>query len=148
MKKLGIVLLMLMSFAVLANAPIETGTFNNKAIYGYDPIAYWTENKAAKGSDEYVFEWRGAQWYFKNQANMDMFIANPEKFAPQYGGYCAFAMADDNLVGIDEDAFTIYQDKLYLNYSKRIAKRWREDKDYFIGEADKFYPLKVDLPES
>jgi hypothetical protein len=68
------------------------------------------------------------------------------KWAPQYGGYCAYAMSDNRLVGIDEDAFTIYQDKLYLNYSMSVSREWNKNKDQFIAEAYGFYPNKVDLP--
>ena len=137
--------LLLASTFALANDPIETGTFNNKAIYGYDTVSYWTENKAVKGEDEIVYTWRGAEWHFSSQENKALFVEDPEKYAPQYGGYCSFAMANDDLVGIDEDAFTIYNGKLYLNYSKRVAKRFNEDIDYFIAEADKNYPNNVDL---
>lgn len=147
MQKLLAVLILLFSANALANDPVETGTFNNKAIYGYDPIAYWTDNKAKKGKEEHVYTWRGAEWYFASADNKNMFVSDPEKYAPQYGGYCAYAMSDNRLVGIDEDAFTIYQDKLYLNYSKSVSKAWNENKDQFIAEADGFYPKKVDLPK-
>lgn len=146
MRLLLVFLLLFTGKAAFANDPIETGTFNNKAIYGYDTVAYWTEEKAQKGTDEHVHTWRGAQWHFVSAENKALFVADPEKYAPQYGGYCAFGMANDKLVGIDEDAFQIYKGKLYLNYSKSVAKRFNEDIDYFIAEADKIYPNKVDLP--
>ena len=140
--------LLLGSSFALANPPVETGTFNNKAIYGYDTVSYWTENKAVKGKDEIVHTWRGAEWHFSSEENKALFVSDPEKYAPQYGGYCAFGLANDKLVSIDEDAFQIYNGKLYLNYSKRVAKRFNEDIDYFIAEADKNYPNKVDLTEN
>lgn len=140
--------LLLFSALAMANPPIETGTFNNKAIYGYDTVAYWTDEKAVKGTDDHVHTWRGAQWHFATSENKALFTANPEKYAPQYGGYCAFGMANDKLVSIDEDAFQIYNGKLYLNYSKRVAKKFNEDIDYFIEEADKIYPTKVELTEN
>lgn len=146
MKKLLITLFAFISFSVFANPPVETGTFNNKAIYGYDPVSYWTLNKPTKGKDEFVFTWRGAEWYFSSEENLNLFKGDPEKYAPQYGGYCAFALANDRLVGIDVDAFTIHNEKLYLNYSKRVAKKWRKDKEEFIKSADENYPNKVDLP--
>lgn len=139
--------MLLTSMAALANDPIETGTFNNKAIYGWDPIGYWKENKAVKGKEEHMFSWRGADWYFASQENLDIFKSDPVKYAPQYGGYCAYAMSDNRLVGIDEDAFTIYNDKLYLNYSMSVSREWNKNKEQFIAEADGFYPKKVDLPK-
>jgi YHS domain-containing protein len=138
--------LMLGAFSgeVFANDPIETGTFNNKAIYGYDTVAYFSQNKPVKGADEITSEWRGAVWHFSSIDNKDLFDASPQKYAPQYGGYCAYAMSKGRFVGIDEEAFTIYKDKLYLNYSKGVAKDWREDKDGFIKLADIEYPANID----
>ena len=147
MKNLFVLLLMFFGATAMANEPIETGTFNNKAIYGYDTVGYWKQNKAVKGSEDHVVTWRGAEWYFASAENKALFEADPEKYAPQYGGYCAFGMANDKLVSIDEDAFKIYKGKLYLNYNQRVAKRFEEDIDYFIAEADKIYPQKVDLPK-
>ena len=145
--RLFVFIALLFSSAVaLANPPVETGTFNNKAIYGYDPMGYWNDNKAVKGKEEFKFSWRGADWYFASQENLDTFKSDPLKWAPQYGGYCAYAMSDNRLVGIDEDAFTIYEGKLYLNYSMSVSREWNKNKVQFIQEADGFYPKKVDLP--
>lgn len=139
--------LVILSAGVLANPPIETGTFNNKAIYGYDTVAYFTQNKAVKGSKRIKTEWQGAEWYFASQEHLAMFLESPDKYAPQYGGYCAYAMSDGRLVGIDEDAFTIVDGKLYLNYSKSVMKEWRSNQSQFIGEADEWYPKLVDAPK-
>ena len=146
MRQLVFITLLITSISAFANAPIETGTFNNKAIYGWDPMGYWNEGKAVKGKEEFTFTWRGAEWFFASQENLDTFKSDPLKWAPQYGGYCAYAMSDNRLVGIDEDAFTVYQDKLYLNYSMSVSREWNKNKDQFIAEADGFYPNKVDLP--
>lgn len=140
-----VTLFVLFTLPAWANPPIETGTFNNLAIYGYDTVAYFTENKAVKGNKKISFEWRGAEWRFSSEENKAMFSADPEKYAPQYGGYCAYAMSDGRLVGIDEDAFTIHEGKLYLNYSKSVMKEWRSNMEQFIKEADALYPTKVDL---
>ena len=146
MKQLTFLLLLISSTIVLADAPVETGTFNNKAIYGYDPIGYWKENKAVKGSKKHQVKWRGADWHFASAENKALFESNPEKYAPQYGGYCAFALAHGRLVGIDENAFEIHDGKLYLNYSMEILERWSKDKAEFIPKSDENYPTLVDLP--
>lgn len=146
MQRLLALTLLMLSFSTLANDPIETGTFNNKAIYGYDTVAYWTQNKPVKGSEDYITQWRGADWYFVSAEHLAMFVADPVKYAPQYGGYCAYAMSNDSFASIDEEAFTIYQDKLYLNYNKRIMKKWQADKDAYIQLANEYYPNKVTLP--
>jgi YHS domain-containing protein len=128
-----------------AEDPIETGSFNNKAIYGYDTVAYFTENKPVEGADKITSEWRGAVWHFSSTTNKTLFEAAPEKYAPQYGGHCAFAMSKGRFVGIDEEAFTIYKGKLYLNYSKGVAQDWRKNKDGFIKLADAEYQANSDL---
>ncbi len=125
--------------------PIETGFFNNDAIYAYDTVAYFTQSKAVKGSEKYQTQWRGALWSFSSQQHLDMFKQEPEKYAPQYGGYCAYAMADGRLVGVDEEAFTIVDGKLYLNYSKSVMEDWREDIPGYVEKADVAYPTLVDL---
>lgn len=145
LKSLTLLFAIILAGPAFAADPIETGTFNNKAIYGYDTVAYFTQNKAVKGDKKITFEWRGAEWHFSSEEHRDMFVANPEKYAPQYGGYCAYAMSDGRLVGIDEDAFTIHEGKLYLNYSKSVMKEWRSNMAQFIQEADALYPTKVDL---
>ncbi|MBO1256821.1 YHS domain protein [Alteromonas sp. 5E99-2] len=135
----------LLSFNVFAKDAIETGTFNNKAIYGYDTVAYFTQNKATKGSEKYTSQWRGADWYFSSAEHKALFDENPEKYAPQYGGYCAYAMAAGNFYGIDPDIFTIDKGKLYLNYSAGVQKKWEKKQAEFIIDADKNYPDLVDL---
>ncbi len=145
LKSLALLFALVVAIPAFAADPIETGTFNNNAIYGYDTVAYFTQNKAVKGNKKINFEWRGAQWHFSTEEHRDMFKADPEKYAPQYGGYCAYAMSDGRLVGIDEDAFTIHEGKLYLNYSKSVMKEWRSNMAQFIQEADELYPTKVDL---
>ncbi len=132
--------------ALAKSAPIETGFFNNDAIYGYDTVAYFTDNKAVKGSKKIQHEWRGAVWSFASEAHRDMFVADPLKYAPQFGGYCAYALADERLVGIDEDAFTIHDGKLYLNYSKGVMEDWRENMLEYIKKAQQNYPKLVELP--
>ena len=139
------ILLIAFSGAVFSKEPIETGTFNNKAIYGYDTVGYFTQNKAVKGEDDITSEWRGAVWHFANAENKAAFDAEPEKFAPQYGGHCAYAMSRGKFVGVDEEAFTIHNGKLYLNYSKGVRKDWLEDPDGFIAKADVHYNEKADL---
>ena len=143
--RLFFILFAAFGFSAFVADPIETGTFNNKAIYGYDTVAYFTENKAVKGKKDVTHSWRGADWHFASEENKALFVANPEKYAPQYGGYCAYAMSDGRLVGIDEDAFTIHEGKLYLNYSMSVMKEWRSNMAQFIKEADALYPTKVDF---
>ena len=135
------------SFSVFAlDDAVNTGRFNSKAIDGFDTVAYFTQNKAVEGDKQYQVTWREAQWHFSNEENKALFSANPEKYAPQYGGWCAYAMSDKGrTVRIDPEAFHLYNGKLYLNYSKSVQKAWLEDKDKNIEEADYFYPIETNV---
>ena len=144
---LGIALIAFVVGAVLAAVPAAARdedpvftTRGNVAIRGYDPVAYFTEEKATEGSREFTHEWQGAIWRFKNAENRDLFAADPEKYAPQYGGYCAWAVSRDYTAATDPDAFTLVNGKLYLNYNAKVMKQWLEDRDGNIESADKNWP--------
>ncbi|MXZ38639.1 MAG: YHS domain-containing protein [Holophagales bacterium] len=112
----------------------------NLAIRGYDPVAYFTEGKAVKGDKDFTLGWQGADWRFASAENRDRFSEDPEKYAPQYGGYCAWAVSRNYTAPTDPDAFTLVDGKLYLNYNKRVMRQWLEDRDANIESADKNWP--------
>jgi YHS domain-containing protein len=116
--------------------PINTGWFSTAAIKGYDSVAYFKEKKAVKGLNSYSHEWGGATWNFSSKENLEAFKTTPEKYAPQYGGYCAYAMKDGKKVNIDPNSFDIKDGKLYLNYSKSVQKKWKAEAPDFIKKAD------------
>lgn len=93
MKKLFALLIMLFSFPTFAADEIYTGIFSNKAVSGYDTVAYFTQGKPVKGDSKWQTEYKGADWYFSSQENLDKFKADPDAYAPQYGGYCAWAIS-------------------------------------------------------
>src|SRR5688572_6266590 len=97
------------------------------AIRGYDPVGYFTAGRPVKGSPQFSHQWRGATWHFASAENRDRFAAAPEKFAPQYGGYCAYGVAQGYAVSIDPAAWTIVDGKLYLNYSLSVRENWNKD---------------------
>ncbi len=118
------------------------GGQGDSAILGYDTVAYFTDNKPVKGSAKFTHEWMGANWRFASQAHLDMFKAAPEKYAPQYGGYCAYGISQDNLVTIEPDKFTIISGKLYLNYDADVQSKWIKDPAGYNKIADaKFQAL-------
>lgn len=134
--------------AQAAEPPINTlrnslfGGRTDTAINGFDTVAYFTVGKPVRGQDGFVTEWMGAKWKFSSQANLDLFKASPEKYAPQYGGYCAYGVAQGNLVKVDPDQFTIREGKLYLNFDADIQARWLKDPAGFNKLADsKFQTL-------
>ncbi|MEI8651987.1 YHS domain-containing (seleno)protein [Pseudoalteromonas sp. Hal273] len=125
---------------------VNTGWFNNTAIKGYDSVAYFTQNKAVKGSDKYTFSYLGANWHFSSEENKTTFAENPKRYAPKYGGWCAYAMADEgNAVGIDPEAFYIHEDKLYLNYSESVQQKWLSNLVPYIVMADGYYPQTTNV---
>jgi YHS domain-containing protein len=110
------------------------------AINGYDTVAYFTSNKAVKGLDNLSTDWKGAKWKFSTAANLELFKANPEKYAPQYGGYCAFGVSQGYLVKVDPEQFTVRENKLYLNYDADVQARWSKDITGYISSADQKFP--------
>lgn len=126
--------------AAHAGSPINTTTFGNLALDGYDAVAYQSDHKAEKGKSDFRTEWHGAKWQFATAGHLQAFKADPERYAPQYGGYCAYAVAKNDLVDIDPEAFTVLDGKLYLNYSKDIQKKWNADRANYIEKADKNWP--------
>lgn len=115
-------------------------TTKSGAIGGYDPVAYFTSNEAVKGKEAFSMEWKGATWFFANEANQAAFEKDPEKYAPQFGGYCAFGVAKGSLYKIDPEAWKIVDEKLYLNYNKGIQKKWEANEAAFISEAETNWP--------
>ena len=110
------------------------------AIRGYDAVAYFTESKPVKGDEQFSLSWNGATWLFSNNKNRESFKTNPEKYAPQYGGYCAFGLSRGYKASTEADAFTIVEGKLFLNYNLAVRAEWNKDQKQYIGKADKNWP--------
>lgn len=119
---------------------IYTGLFSNTAVEGYDVVAYHTAGEPVRGSREFSTEWNGASWRFANQENLDLFLADREAYAPQYGSYCAWAMAEGYAAKGDPQYWRIVEGKLYLNFNQEIQDRWERDIPGFIAAADANYP--------
>lgn len=110
------------------------------AIDGYDPVSYFMGGQPTKGEQAFSCQWQGAMWYFITDENRQLFEANPEKYAPQYGGYCAYAISQGYTAKIDPNAWKIVEDKLYLNYGDDIQAKWEADQDEYIMYADANWP--------
>ena len=129
-----------------AEGVVNASSWTGSAIEGYDPVAYFKEGQPVEGDSAFQHEWMGATWYFANAENRDLFAAEPEKYAPQYGGYCAWAVSQGYTAKIDPQAWTVVDDKLYLNYSKDVQKQWQEDVPGNITKADTNWPkIRADL---
>ncbi|MGB1239458.1 MAG: YHS domain-containing (seleno)protein [Pseudomonadales bacterium] len=110
------------------------------AISGYDPVAYFLQNSAVKGKKQHHYTWKNNSWYFSSADNLAAFKQAPQKYAPQYGGFCAFAAANDKLVKVDPKAWSIVDGKLYLNYSKSVRKKWKKNPTEYIEDANGYWP--------
>ncbi len=119
--------------------PVNT-TRAGVAVKGYDVVAYFTEGRPLKGSRELSHRWQGATWHFASAEHRDLFAADPERYAPQYGGYCAYAVAQGSTAGIDPEAWKIHEGKLYLNLNEGIQKRWLGDVEGYVAKADANWP--------
>ena len=141
MKKLSLLAAGIL-FSVLTVSAQKSAVFeqSGKAIRGYDPVAYFTEAKLVLGKDEFVYNWNNTNWHFASQQNLDSFKVNPEKYAPQYGGYCAYGLSDGHKAPTSPDAWTIVNGKLYLNYNIKVKEYWSKNRDERIEKANKNWP--------
>ena len=110
------------------------------AIDGTDAVAYFTKSKPVTGKSAHTYDWNGATWRFSTAANRDAFAATPQTYAPQYGGYCAWAVSEGYTASTTPKAWKIVDGKLYLNYSRSIQRRWERDIPARIAAADKNWP--------
>jgi len=129
---------------VHAANPVYSGGRERAAIRGYDTVSYFTEGKPVKGLAEYTDTHKGAKWLFSSEKNLKLFKQNPEKYTPQYGGYCAYAVSKGSTASIKPEYFTIHKNKLYLNYSKSVFNKWGKDKDNYIEDANREWPDLID----
>lgn len=134
-KSLPLAAAIVLSSTSLASAA-EIFTTKGVAINGYDPVAYFTEHKPVKGEARYTATHRGAKFRFSSPEHRDLFAANPDRFAPQYGGYCAYGTAKGYKATTEPQAFTVIDDKPYLNYNDSVAKTWKQDIDGYVAKAD------------
>lgn len=109
---------------------------DNAAVNGYDVVSYFREGKAVKGVDEFTVTYKNANWLFASKENAELFKVNPEKYAPQYGGYCAFGCSKGYKAKTSGDAWTIFDGKLYLNYNTGVRETWNKDQQNYIKKAD------------
>ncbi len=126
--------------AQAADDLVYTGLFSNTAVGGYDAVSYHTVGEPVRGSRDFETEWNGASWRFSSQENLDLFLADPAAYAPQYGGYCAWAMAQGYAAKGDPSIWSIVDGKLYLNFDRTVQIRWQEDIPGHIERANANYP--------
>ncbi len=146
MKKLSILIYFLILSVGLSAQENKIFQTKDGAISGYDAVAYFTENKPVKGNINNVYEYEGAKWYFISKENLNKFKANPNKYKPEYGGYCAYGYADGDghAAPTSPDAFSVVNNKLYLNYNTDVKNAWSKNQPALIKKADENYKKAKD----
>jgi hypothetical protein len=137
---LGLGLAVLSALAPLHAGPALNTNWRGLAAQGYDVVAYFTDARPTEGKADFTHEWAGAKWRFANAAHRDLFAATPEKYAPQFGGFCAWAVSQGYTANIDPEAWRIVDGKLYLNYDLDIQKKWETDIPGNIAKASTNWP--------
>jgi YHS domain-containing protein len=140
----GVMFAGLLGSAVAGSSAIPVAPVNTAdgiALKGYDPVAYFTDGHPTKGEDQYSFQWKGVTYRFASAENLQRFKAEPEKYVPQYGGYCAYAMSLDRIADIDPYRWAIVGGKLYLNNGFIAQDLWSLNKSGNITSADRNWPL-------
>ena len=123
-----------------AEPEIFTDDATSAAVSGYDAVSYFNASGPQKGDAKFMTEWKGTKWQFSSAENLAAFQATPEKFAPQYGGYCAFAVSKGSTAPGDPLAWTVHDNKLYLNLSAGVQKMWQKDIPGNIISANANWP--------
>jgi len=145
--------LMIVAAAMTATcSTAETVALNTdksgSALRGYDAVAYFAVSNAVKGDAKYAYVWNGAKWLFSSEENMKKFMSDPEAFAPQFGGYCAYAVSEGYTADADPEAWKVVDGKLYLNYNLEVQKTWETNEAERIENGKKnWQQFKTKKPE-
>lgn len=126
--------------AQAAQPEINVGGYSKHAIHGHDPVAYFKAGKPVEGQADFELTYKGAKWLFASAENRDLFKADPQSYAPQYGGHCAYAASRGYIADADPVAWRIYNGKLYLNYNLQVKRLWENDVDGNIVKGDANWP--------
>lgn len=121
-------------------APVYTAPGSDLAVSGHDPVAYFREGRPVEGRADLEYVWQGAVWRFSDEDSLAAFRDGPETYAPRYGGYCAWAVAEGYTASADPEAWRIVDGRLYLNYSRSVQARWERDVPGNIERGDANWP--------
>ena len=138
MKKIAIITLLTSLIFTRINAQeAEIYSSGGQALKGFDPVAYFKTAKPVKGKKEFSYQWKNATWLFSTKENLKDFIQDPEKYSPQYGGYCAYGASQGHKAPVDPKTWAVINNKLYFNYNPEVQKLWNKDKENLIIVANK-----------
>jgi len=142
MKQLMLLFSFFMAFGSVQSQKSEIYTKDGKAIQGYDVVAFYLQQKPVMGDSLIKTSWKDADWYFSSESNLKLFNLNPEKYAPQFGGYCAYGCSDGNghKAPTKIETWTIVNEKLYFNYNLKVQEFWKKNQSALIEKAEKNWP--------
>jgi len=126
--------------AFAKEAAIYSEVPGGPALSGYDPVGYFLDGKPVKGNSQISATYSGVTWYFASVAHKTTFEANPAKYAPQYGGYCAYAVSQGHTASADPTTGKVVNGKLYVNYNHAVAALWSLDRPGYISKANAHWP--------
>ena len=141
-----IVAILLLITSVAKAQKSEIFISGGKAIKGYDPVDFFKESKPVKGSESISFQYKDATWLFSSSENLESFKKSPEKYAPQYGGYCAYGTADGHKAPTQTETWAVVDGKLYFNYNTKVKESWEKQQSALIEKANVQWPLIKDKP--
>lgn len=133
-------MLTLLAATAHAAGPVHTGWLSDVAVDGHDVVAYFTRGEPVEGSAEHSTEWNGAEWRFASAEHLERFRADPQRYAPAYGGFCAYAVAEGYTAAGDPAHWAIHDDRLYLNYNGEVQRQWEADRERYIAAANHNWP--------
>lgn len=137
-------LMLLPMIPAMAAGPVFTGDTDEVALEGHDVVAYFTEGRPMQGSPEHSHRWQGAVWQFASEQHLDLFRENPERYAPAYGGHCAWGVANGRKLASSPEHWVIHDGRLYLNLNEEVQGSWKEALESNIREANNLWPDQVD----
>ncbi len=142
---------MLISILILSGCTTDHNkvyTTRNGAIDGYDVVAFFTDNKPVKGVSQFSCVYQGSNWYFSDKHHLNMFLNDPQKYAPAFGGYCAYGVAEGKRNPGNQNAWSIVNGKLYLNYNQELKNQWYKRRQEFIRQAERNWQEMDSIRES
>lgn len=132
------------NFASAANKTLVNIDKTGLGLKGYDPVAYFTENRPVKGDPQFVSTYNGVRYQFASAADKNAFDANPSKYEPQFGGFCAYAASEGHTAKIEPDAFEVLNGRLLLQYDRDIRERFDKEPQGRLKKADSNWPAIVE----
>jgi YHS domain-containing protein len=132
------------ALAAAGRQPAVNVSKNGLAMNGYDAVAYVTDGRPVEGSPQFETKWNGVLWRFASAAHRDAFFENPERYAPQFGGYCAYAVSQGHTANGDPRVWKIVDGRLYLNYYTSVQRTWEKGIPGYIAKGRGNWPAVLD----